>query len=277
MKQSLNIENLRELSKESVAPAISIYMPLKISGKSRGENKIRLENLLKIARTKLIGEGAESNFAEQMLAPVSELLDNGIFWRRTTAAGLALFITPPQIHRYFELPDPVEESLRIGTGFHLDPLREIVGKNRDFYLLVSSKKGIALYRGANGKLEKQNVSGLPDGIKSLVPDKKFEKKLESHGSAPAGKMEIIHGQGRGKETDKILVLKYFQIAGTALGKFLAKRKEPLMFAGTENLYPLYRKANIYPHLTEKRMAGNFDDIPLPELYKKAINLLKTTG
>lgn len=277
MKQTLTLENLSQLSKETVAPAVSIYMPLKISAKGRGENRIRLQNLIKSAEKQIIAGGGEKDFAKQMLAPATELANDGIFWRTTAAPGLALFITPPQIFRYFELPDAIEEKISVESGFHLDPLREIMGKNRDFYLLVSSKNNLSLYLGRNGKLEKQNVPNLPKSIESLLPDKKYEKNLESHGTTPGGKMEMMHGQGGKKDDQKILIERYFKIANTALVKFLAKRKEPLMFAGTENLFSIFRQTNSYRGLLNKSLQGNFDDTPPEIIFKKALDLLKNAA
>jgi len=272
MKLEPTQENINELKKEASAPCISIYMALSKTTQEKEQDKVRFETLLKTAARQIIEGGSDKAFARQAVEPGFLLAQDHFFWK-TNATGLAVFIAPPQIIRYFQLPETIKDSVYVGKGFDLARLQKNIQKCRDFFIFKASKNNLVLYRVACGKLEKMEVRNLPENIKSMAPDKSFEKKLQSHGGAPAGRSELFHGQGQGKETEKVLVLKYFQIADNALRNILASRNEPLIFAGSPNLFPIFRKANTYPHLLETALSGNFDKTPPAELQKKARKLL----
>jgi Bacterial archaeo-eukaryotic release factor family 7 len=272
MKLEFNQENIAQLEKENAAPCVSIYLPLSKTTREKSSDNVRFENLLKTAARQIIQGGGDKNFARQLVEPGFALTRDHFFWK-TGAVSLAIFIAPPQILRYFEVPATIKESVYAGKGFDLARLQKKLDDRRDFYLLAASKNNLALYQNKNDVFKKLTVAGLPENIKELTPDKTFEKKLQSHGGAPAGRSELFHGQGQGKETEKVLVLKYFQIANDALRAVLANGDEPLVFAGSPNLYPIFRKANTYPYLFKIALQGNFDETPPAELQKKALSLL----
>jgi len=273
---TLNQKNVDDLSQERSAPCISIYLRLAKTFIERKDDRVRLENFIKAANDKLVAAGTGDDYIRRLLKPLARLAQDHFFWK-TKAAAMSFFIAPPQILSYFELPEDVEESMRVGDGFNLKPLSKMLKNKFDFYLIAASKNNLALYHSKDDRFEKLDVSGMPKNIKELQPDKTFEKKLQMHGSSPHGKGEIIHGQGVGKETEKVMVLKYFQIADNSLRAVLASRNKPLIFAGAENLFPLFRKANSYPHLFKTALKGNFDQAQPADLLKKAQHLLKSTA
>jgi hypothetical protein len=273
MKLKLNKENIAQLNKEKIAPAISIYLQLSKTFADRKTDRIRLENLLKTAARQVISAGSDKSYARQLVEPGFVLARDHFFWK-TKAQGLALFIIPPRIIRYIELPAFVQESVRVGRGFDLAQLRQALDACLDFFVLAASKNDLSFYESANCRLKKILVRGLPKNVKSFLPDKTFEKKLQMHGASPRGKRELIHGQGVGGETHKVLLFKYFKAADGALHPLLAGRKDILVFAGDEGLFPIFRKANTYPHLLKAVLNGNFENIPPNFLYEKALQLLK---
>ena len=266
------MENVAALEKETSAPAVSIYLPLSKNLSGRKKNRINFENLLKGAAKLIIRGGSDKGFARQFVEPGFVLAQDHFFWK-TKAAGFAVFITSPQILRYFELPAAPKESIYVGKGFDVARIKKMAGDEHDFYLLAASKKNLILYKNQNNRFEKISVAGMPNNIEDLEPDNKFGKKLQSHGGGDK-KSELFHGHGQGKETEKMLVLKFFQLANDALRPVLANKTEPLVFAGSPNLFPIFRKANTYPNLYKTPIKGNIDNI-LPEvLFKKASELLK---
>ena len=273
MKLTLTQDNLVSLAKVETAPCISIYMPLSKTTRERENDKVRFENLLKNAARQIIDGGESKSFARETVESGFKLAQDHFFWK-TTAAALAFFITTPQILRYFELPTAVQESVYVGKEFDLARLKKNLENKRVFYLLAASKNNLTLYKNENDNFGKLSVAGLPKNMEELAPDKTFEKKLQSHGGAPAGRSELFHGQGQGKETEKILVLKYFQAADNALRTVLASENKPLVFAGSQNLFPLFRKANSYPYLLKSALKGNFDETSPSDLQKKAAALIK---
>ncbi len=106
--------------------------------------------------------------------------------------------------------------------------------------------------------------------------KERENDLQSHGSASFGTMgkggrhpAIFHGQGVGIDDAKDDILRYFQHIDRGLHELLKEETAPLVLAGVEFLFPIYREANTYPHLLEQGIAGNPDRLKAEPLREKA--------
>jgi hypothetical protein len=55
----------------------------------------------------------------------------------------------------------------------------------------------------------------------------------------------------------------------ALHTLLHDEKAPLVFAGVDYLFPIYREANSYPHLVERHVSGNPDQAAERQLHDAA--------
>lgn len=264
----LTKKNIDDLTAETIEPCISIYMPLSKTLREKTADKVRLENLLKTAARKIIAAGSQKSFARQFVEPGFALARDHFFWK-TDAKGLAVFIAAPTIIRYFLLPDPPKETVFVGKGFDTARAKKILEKNRDFYVLAVTKKRLRFFGPSQGIFKEISIRGLPDLIKNLLPGRDPEKSIQFHGQAPLGKSEIAHGHGREKDTRNDLMLKYFQKTDRLVSRYLTSKSHPLIFAGTDSLFALYRQANTYPRLSTKSLKGNFDKNMPDEIFKKA--------
>jgi release factor family 3 len=70
------------------------------------------------------------------------------------------------------------------------------------------------------------------------------------------------------------IIEYFRTLDAALHETLREERAPLVLAGVEYLWPLYRAANTYPHLTEGGVAGNPHGLRPDELHEKAWKLVE---
>jgi hypothetical protein len=275
MKLEMTQKNIARLQEENAAFCITIYMPLSKTTREKDSDKVRFENLLKDAARQIIAGGRTKSDARQIVEPGFKLAQDHFFWK-TDAAGLAFFISPSGILNYFELHPTVKESVYVGQEFDLSRLMKSFNNCLEFFILALSKNNLSFYKASCDKLEKTVIRNLPENLKSLSPDKTFEKQLQVHGRSPHGKQELIHGQGRGKETEKVLLRRYFQTISTALRPVLVNKKLPLVFAGASNLFPIFRQSIAYsgPLINLK---GNFDEVPPERIREKALELLKNAA
>src|SRR5262249_22993669 len=70
------------------------------------------------------------------------------------------------------------------------------------------------------------------------------------------------------DTDKENLLLYFYQIDRGLQTFFHTQQAPLVFAGVNYLFPIYRQANTYPHLIEHPITGNPDELSTEELHQK---------
>jgi Bacterial archaeo-eukaryotic release factor family 3 len=64
-------------------------------------------------------------------------------------------------------------------------------------------------------------------------------------------------------------LRFCQQIDRGLHGILKDKKAPLVFAGVDYLYPIYREVNSYPHLVERAVTGNPEGLSADELRKQA--------
>ena len=79
----------------------------------------------------------------------------------------------------------------------------------------------------------------------------------------------FHGQGVASDEDKDRILRYFQAINKAVTTFLGPRTDLLVLAGVDYLHALYRSANTYPHLVNKGITGNPENLTAQDLQKAA--------
>jgi hypothetical protein len=108
----------------------------------------------------------------------------------------------------------------------------------------------------------------------------MERTLQMHtGTAASGsggeRRAMFHGHGSGgdDQLEKDRLLQYFQIVNKGLHPYLREGNAPLVLAGVEYLFPIYREANTYPHLVDGVVAGNPDEESESAIHEKAWKLV----
>jgi hypothetical protein len=95
--------------------AVSIFLPTHVRGSEVRQDPIRLNNLIAIARDKLLAIGMPPVEADAFLAPAAELVGDYEFWQHQSH-GLALFLDGSET-RHFQVPITLLEQVVVGRGF----------------------------------------------------------------------------------------------------------------------------------------------------------------
>jgi hypothetical protein len=85
---------------------------------------------------------------------------------------------------------------------------------------------------------------------------------------------MFHGQGVGIDDNKDRHLRYFREINGALKEILRDENAPMVLAGAEYYWPIYREANTYPHLLEKGVPGSPDDANETELHRRVWEVVR---
>ncbi|HOX30586.1 MAG TPA: hypothetical protein P5080_05350 [Candidatus Paceibacterota bacterium] len=251
-QEQFNPLNLAALiEKQQSGPCVSIYIPT--ARDAVKENRIRFENQLKKIKRYVADLDTE---AKSILARPSLLLEDPFFWQNQSD-GLAFFATS-DFNACYCLPILMPEIAVFGNRFHLKPLFQFIGENGIFHLLSLSRKNTRFYRGNRYGMTEIKVPGLPGALTDVLPDRDFEKMLQSHGSKPQNGGEFFHGKGGQKDVRKINLQKYFRKIDFAVCNTMASGKKPLIIAGPGYFLSLYREINTYRNLIQEGVEGNFD-------------------
>jgi hypothetical protein len=80
---------------------------------------------------------------------------------------------------------------------------------------------------------------------------------------------IFHGHGSAGDAQEEQVLRYLRKVDRALGEVVAGERAPMVLAAVEHLAPLWRQVTTYPHLVDKTLAGNPEELGLHDLHARA--------
>jgi len=271
--ENLNLEQLKELSKQYKHPAVSIFMPTHRAGQETQQDPIRYKNLLRDAEQRLAAEGWKPRELEAFLRPARELQDNAEFWRHQRE-GLAVYLGEGDFHEY-RLPLTLDEQLVIAQSYYVKPVLPLFTNNGHYFILALSQNDVRLFEATRHSV---GLIELPDEVPTSLDEAlRFddpEKQLQFHtGTAPASggglRAGMFHGHGQGDEERKERIERYLNALDKGIRAILPDQKAPLVLAGVDYLLPIYRTVSEYPNIIEGGIFGNPEFLRPEELQAQA--------
>lgn len=271
-------DDVRNLIEESGNPAISLYMPTVRAGKETRENAIRYKNLLTDVEDQLTQRGMRQSDIDDLLEKPRNLVSDTEYWQHQKL-GFALLLTSETYHT-FRLPTPVHELVTVAERFTVKPLLPVLADDGVFSILALSRKSVRLLRATRFTVEEVPLEDMPTNLADALQLDTMERTLQMHTGTPGtgsggDRRAMFHGHGAGAEDqlEKDRLLQYFQVVNKGLHPYLREGNAPLVLAGVEYLFPIYREANTYPHLVDGVVAGNPDDESDATIHEKAWKLV----
>ncbi|HYA15732.1 MAG TPA: hypothetical protein VEF33_15460 [Syntrophales bacterium] len=272
--KSISKDDLKFLMNKQKGPCISLFMPTHRAGAEIQQNQIRLRNLLREAEEKLLASGLRPAETRILLENASGLLGNVIFWRQQSD-GLAIFLSAA-VFRYYCLPISFDELIVVSDRFHVKPLLPVLSGDGRFYILTLSQKGSRLYEGTKQSIMEIELETIPKSLAEALQYDDLEKQIRFHrGSARSGERgSMLSGGGAELDDAKDNLLKYFRLIDRGLHDLLKDERIPLVLAGVDYLFPIYREANTYPHLMDEGVTGNPKGISAEHLHSQALEIVR---
>ncbi|MCE5283737.1 MAG: hypothetical protein LLG93_16730 [Deltaproteobacteria bacterium] len=265
-------EELKTLLGEQQGPCLSLFMPTFRTGTESQQNQIRLKNLLRGAEEKVLAAGLRPQEVKEFLEPALTLTTNVLFWRRQSD-GLALFRSRDRF-RTFTLPEVFDEALTVGERFHVRPLLPLLQEDRRFYILALSQKELRLLEGTCQNVREIEIESVPKSLAEALQYDESEKQVRFRtGSPGGGGMAMVSGHGGVAEDAKDNLLKYFRMIDRALHELIEDEQAPLVLAGVDYLFPIYREVNTFPRLIEGGIAGNPKGVSAEALHRSALKIV----
>ncbi|NIN66531.1 MAG: hypothetical protein GTO63_17950 [Anaerolineae bacterium] len=268
-------DELERLAAQEDGVFAAIYMPTERAGAETRANSIRFKNLLRNAADLLREHGVGAPDVEDLLEPALKLQADSTFWQHQ-ADGLAAFITRG-FFRHYRLPLAFDELVVVTRRFHLKPLLPLLSSDGRFFVLALSQNEVRLLQCTRYRETEVEVEGMPHSLAEALRYDDPESQLQFHTGTPRGagrRPAIHHGHGVGADDAKDNILRYFREIDSALRQVLREERAPLVLAGVQYLHPIYRDATTYPHLTEKGITGNPDELSAAELRERAWEIVQ---
>lgn len=265
----LNRRSLAELVAEPAGICASVYLATERTGDATKQTPIRLKNALTAFEKRLCDAGMRSTAARAFLAPLQEVIDDAEFSRSHAGEGAALFLSSNGLRAY-TLGRAPENRFRLENRFHIRPLLLQDDLDGEYLMLAVSANATTLYAGTRAGLVPLKVEALPHGLAETLSLDQPTPLVQAM-TNPAG--SIFFGQGGEIDRRKGELRDYFRAIDRALQPILREESRPLIFAGVQYLFPLYRQVNSYPHLVETPLTGNPDRVGEEALHLRAEELL----
>jgi hypothetical protein len=122
------------------------------------------------------------------------------------------------------------------------------------------------------KVREVDLGDLPTSLDDALGYELEETHIQYHTGAKTGggnQSPVYHGQGGGEDDVKLEIRKFFNLLDKGIGSMIVARHAPLVLAGVEFLFPLYRQVSDYPHLLEGGVPGNPDELSPEQLHERA--------
>jgi len=275
MMNVLQRHDLKKLMGQHKGPCVSVFMPTHRGGVESQQDHIRFKNLLREAEERLLEGGLRSSQVKGFLEPAQKLLKDTSFWQNQID-GIAIFLCQDMFH-YFRFPHRFKELVVITDRFHTKPLIPLLSGAGQFYVLALSQNQVRLFQGSRYSVAEVDLEGVPEDLAEAVGYGNLEKQLQFHSGAPGergGRGAIFHGHGVSDDDAKDKILRYFRQIDKGLWQVLKDERAPLVLAGVEYLFPIYREANNYPYLMAEGVTGNPEGLSAVELHEQAWKILQ---
>lgn len=271
--------DLELLVNEAGHLCVSILMPMHRGADSR-QDRILLKNLAQEAQDLIVARGQRRPDAITLLAPVTALLDDSDFWRQQ-AAGLAIYRSASTFKRYHLAQSPPQVAA-VNTHFFIKPLLGQLGSEGIFYVLAISQNRLRLLQCSRQAMYEVPLEGLevPQSLSETMKYDVVEKSMQWHSQTPVTtggvrRAAMYHAtSGPDGVTHKKDLLRYCQQVDRGLRAVLHNERAPLVFAGVDYLFPIYREANTYAALVDEPIGGNNDRLSGEQLRDRAWEIVE---
>ena len=271
----LSKNEIKTLLEKHKGPCVSIFLPTSRGGEESQQDELRLRHQIRDTENRLLLENLRSTEVEKLLEPFNALLEDGGFWLHTVD-GLAIFRTS-EMFSYYRLPYSFKEQVVVSDHFYLKPLLPFLANGGRFYILAISQNAIRLLEGTRFSIHELELpESVPANLAEALKDQEADNEVSFYRSSSGAlvgkggrKAAIFYGQGVGHDDSKDHLLRYFQQIDRGLHELLSDESAPLVFAGVEYLFPIYRQANTYPYLLNQGAPGNPDKLSSDVLHEEA--------
>jgi len=265
---NVNQSQLKKIAKANGKHFASIYAPMHRSGKKVQQNAIRWKNAIRETRQQLARRGVEDELIDSILKPAESRLDDDNFWQHQSD-GLAFFVSE-EFSESFRVSAGFEAQVYVGNEFQITPLLQAANHEHECYILAVSPKRVRLLKMNANEIVDLDPDELPENMRDALNIDEYVSTLQFHSTAKSGGEAMHHGQGGGGADEKKKdLLQYFQRLNDALDAYFGIEDAPLIFAGVEFLFPIFKEACHYRNLIDEPIGGNPDEMSPDELKQQA--------
>jgi hypothetical protein len=261
-------------------PSVSLYLPADHLGIRTDADRIRLRNLAKQARERLITDGVAQAQADSLLAAALDLAADDSAWPGGPHA-LAHF-SDAQGAETLWLDTTMPELAVMGDRFYLRPLYCALHDEPPVWALAIDSNRTRLFRLDRTSVEEVELpAGTPISMADETRYDQGEESLQYHtipGATPQGVTgpgaAMFHGHGGAKDADKVQRERFMQELGRGVTERIgAESSEPLVLMGVDYLIEDFRATSAYAHVVPEQVQGATDYLSPADVQRAVLSAL----
>jgi hypothetical protein len=257
--------DLERLAAVDESVCVSLYLPTHPAAPESHQDPVRLRNLLDEAESRLLEQGQRRPDVQDLLQPAREMISDDFYWTHQSE-GLAVFLRNGSCEKY-RLPTPFEPTVEIAGQFLVTPIVWLLKPGQAFYLLAVSQNSCRLFRGTQFEVEEVELDEMPKDLQSALGWWR-ERELSFH-SQPRSQNGAAIFHGHEEDDKRIDLTAYLRKVANPLKPMLHNRAAPLVFAGVEEMFPIFRDVFGKRGLIEEHITGNPDHLSDKQLHQRA--------
>lgn len=254
-------------------PHVSLFLPTHRAGRGIEGDRLRWKNLVNGVETVLL-EQLRRPEAEALLQPARDLLADAMEWQYMSD-GLAMYLGP-DTHRSYRVPAQMTPLATVGAQPVLGPLLRLLSGDEHFLLLALSQQQVRLLEGTRNTVEQVEFVDTPTSLEEVAKpnDARSDTMARPMSSRRRGRA-VFYGHG-GSDTNlrQDEIIRLFRAIAGGLEDVLRAQTSPMVLVGLEQLVASYRELNTYPHLMDRAVERNVDDLSAEELHQVAWPLVE---
>lgn len=271
----ITLDILKEILNHQSDWCVSLYMPTIRAGAQTEQNPIRFRNLLVEAEKQLEAKGLDTSVIEKLLKKPRNLLQGSTFWQHQSD-GLVMFFSE-EINYLFRVPVSFKELVVVTNSFHIKQLLPLLNSDGLFHVLAVSQNKVRLFEGTRYALDEVELDDAPTSLEQILPDEWPRQNLQFHTGTASGSGDNNAAMYHGHESSndkKDFIRRWFRKIDKSVSDLLAGTNSPLIIAGVDSLFPLYKSVNSYPFLMDEGISGNPDRMKSTDLHPKAWEIVE---
>jgi hypothetical protein len=272
----LLLDDIKDLLKKRQPPCVSLYIPMLKGATEANQNSVRFKNLFRQAEDDLRARGMRKIQIDKFLEPARWLLQDSIYWHQP-AESFAMFLSA-DLFKTFRFGRKIPQTLAVGERFYTKPLLPLFFENGRFYILAVSQKDVRFFQAARDGARQLEIPDLPQGIGEILRQYVGERHIEFHTQTAVKqggfRQAYYHGQGDATLHTEDKIQQYLYQVDRCVHRHLQNEHAPLVFAGVDYLFPMYKLANTYRNLVDEAVIGNPDRLSTADLHQAAYKIVE---
>jgi uncharacterized protein YjiS (DUF1127 family) len=251
-------------------------MPVVRTGRETNQNRIRLDNLADEAERRLSDIGRSPHEIQRIFGGnLRDRVTSLDAWNHPQE-GLAIFAAEGRFEA-FNSSRPFQERVVVGKRFHLRPMLQSTEREGRFYILAVSMNSVRLFEADEAEARELHPEGLPTDLVTALNIDEFVQHLDYRQSQSTGQAgDMFNGQGGSDMSNRkeYEIVEFFREIDRRLSDFFGVERFPLVFAGVEYLFPIFKETSHYNALVGECVPGNPDLLNASQLHAAAWKLVE---